>query len=89
MLKAANSDIYSLPDKTTSIEWSLAILGTHVVKKIAISFTLADDVNLHMEHGFNINYFWNISIIAAIGAELFPNYLQFKEDDSLRGCFRI
>jgi diguanylate cyclase (GGDEF)-like protein len=81
VLKAANSDIYSLPDKTTSIERALAILGTHVVKNIALSFTLADDVNLSPEHGFNINYFWKRSIIAAIGAELFSNYLQFKEDD--------
>ena len=55
--------------------------GTHVAKNIALSFTLADDVNLSPEHGFNINYFRKGSIIAAKGAELFSNYLQFQEDD--------
>jgi len=81
VLKTANSDIYALPDKTTSIERALSILGIHVVKNIALSFSLADDSNRSPEHGFNINYFWKRSIIAAIGAELFSDYLQFKEDD--------
>ena len=81
VLKAANSDIYSMPDKTSSIERALAILGVHVVKNIALSFNLADEINLSPEHGFNINYFWKRSIIAAIGAELFSNHLEIKDDD--------
>lgn len=58
-----------------------SIFGIHVVKNIALSFSLADDMNLSPESGFNINYFWKRSIIAAIGAELFSDYLHLKEDD--------
>jgi HD-like signal output (HDOD) protein len=81
VIRAANSDIYSMPDKTTSIERALAILGVHVVKNIALSFSRADEVNWSPENGFNINYFWKRSITAAIGAELLSDFLGIEEDN--------
>src|SRR3990172_6523612 len=74
VLKVVNSTFYSLPDKISSIERALDILGVHVVKNIALSFTLVEDLNWRTEGVFDIDYFWKRSIIAAIGAELFSGY---------------
>jgi diguanylate cyclase (GGDEF)-like protein len=80
VLKAVNSTFYSTPDKISNIEQALDILGVHVVKNIALSFTLVEDLNMHSEGVFNIDYFWKRSIIAAIGAELFSGYLKISDD---------
>jgi len=81
VLKAVNSTFYSSPEKISNIEQALAILGVHVVKNIALSFTLVEDLNLQSEGVFNIDYFWRRSIITAIGAELFSGYLKTSGDD--------
>ena len=81
VLKAVNSTFYPTPNKISNIEQALDILGVHVVKNIALSFTLVEDLNLHSEGVFNIDYFWKRSIIAAIGAELFSGYLKISDDD--------
>jgi diguanylate cyclase (GGDEF)-like protein len=81
VLKAVNSTFYSTPNKISNIEQASAILGVHVVKNIALSFTLVEDLTLHSEGAFNIDYFWKRSIIAAIGAELFSGYLKTSDDD--------
>jgi two-component system, cell cycle response regulator len=80
VLKAVNSTFYSTPDKISNIEQALDILGVHVVKNIALSFTLVEDLNMHSEGLFNIDYFWKRSIIATIGAELFSVYLKISDD---------
>jgi len=81
VLKAVNSTFYPTPNKIGNIDQALAILGVHVVKNIALSFTLVEDLTLHSEGVFNIDYFWKRSIIAAIGAELFTGYLKIRDDD--------
>jgi PAS domain S-box-containing protein len=52
VLRAANSEIYALPVKATSIERALAILGSHVVKNIALSFNLRQDRSDTLRVGF-------------------------------------
>lgn len=81
VLKAVNSTFYPTPNKIGNIEQAMAILGVHVVKNIALSFTLVEDLKMHSEGVFNIDYFWKRSIIAAIGAELFSDYLKASDVD--------
>jgi diguanylate cyclase (GGDEF)-like protein len=81
VLKAVNSTFYISPDKISNIEQALSILGVHVVKNIALSFTLVEDLKMHSAGVFDIDYFWKRSIIAAIGAEIFTGYLQRCDDD--------
>ena len=81
VLKAVNSTFYPTPNKIGNIEQAMAILGVHVVKNIALSFTLVEDLEIHSEGVFNIDYFWKRSIIAAIGAELFSDYLKASDAD--------
>jgi len=80
VLKVVNSTFYAPSDKIGSIEQALNTLGVHVVKNIALSFTLVEDLSLHSEGVFDIDYFWKRSIIAAIGAELFSDYLATDDD---------
>lgn len=81
VLKVVNSSFYSLPQKVTSIERALAILGVHAVKNIALSFTLIDGLNLDIENSFNINYFWKRALVSAIGSELFARHLKIHDKD--------
>src|SRR5664279_559494 len=80
VLKVVNSTFCSPTDKIGSIDQALNILGVHVVKNIALSFTLVEDLGLQSAGNFNIDYFWKRSIIAAIGAELFSEYLKTDDD---------
>ncbi|NVN92254.1 MAG: GGDEF domain-containing protein [Desulfuromonadales bacterium] len=81
VLKVVNSSFYSLPQKVTSIERALAILGVHAVKNIALSFTLIDGLNMDTASTFNISYFWKRALVAAIGSELFSRYLKIHDKD--------
>jgi len=80
VLKAVNSTFYPTPNKISNIGQALDILGVHVVKNIALSFTLVEDLDTDSEGLFNIDYFWKRSIIAAIGAELFSAHLGISDD---------
>src|SRR5690349_16605573 len=64
VLKVVNSTFCSPADKIGSIDQALNILGVHVVKNIALSFTLVEDLSLHQSSVFDIDYFWKRSIIA-------------------------
>jgi diguanylate cyclase (GGDEF)-like protein len=81
VLKAVNTTFYPTPNKIGNIAQALDILGVHVVKNIALSFTLVENVKFHPEGVFNIDYFWKRSIISAIGAELLSGYLKTSDDD--------
>ena len=41
MLSIANSSFYSLPNKVSNITRAMSILGTNVIKNIALSFVIA------------------------------------------------
>lgn len=81
VLRIVNSSFYSLPQKVTSIERALAILGVHAVKNIALSFTLIDGLNLKPSNSFNITYFWKRALVSAVGSELFAGFLNVYDND--------
>jgi diguanylate cyclase (GGDEF)-like protein len=81
MLKVANSGFYALPGKITSVDRSLSILGTDVIKNIALSFVITSDLRDSEESSFNLDYFWRRSITSAVAAELLKNVLAYQNDD--------
>jgi len=81
MLKVANSGFYSLPNEVTSVERALSVLGTNVIKNIALSFVIAADLRGDKRSVFDFDYFWRRSVTSAVAAELLTNLLQIDNED--------
>lgn len=81
MLRLANSSFYALPTKVSNINRALAVLGTNVIKNIALSFVIAADLRNTKESYFNFDYFWRRSVTTAVAAELVFEALGEKDED--------
>ena len=81
LLRIANSAFYSLPNKVSSVNRALSILGTNIIKNIALSFVISDNLRGGAESSFDFDYFWRRSVTTAVAAELVMKLLQEKNDD--------
>lgn len=81
MLRLANSSFYGLPNKVCNISRALAVLGTNVIKNIALSFVIAADLRNEEDSYFNFDYFWRRSVTTAVAAELVFEAIGEKDED--------
>jgi len=82
ILKVANSAFYALPSKVDSIQTALSIMGTNVLKNIALSFVIADGLRGTAGNSFNFDFFWKRAVTAAVGAELVATRMNYKSADT-------
>jgi diguanylate cyclase (GGDEF)-like protein len=82
MLRIANSAFYSIPHEINNINRALTILGTNVIKNIALSFVIADKYTDKSEESlFSFDYFWRRSVTAAVAAKLVSEVLGRHDED--------
>ncbi len=81
MLQVANSGFYALKSEVTSIDRALAVLGTNVIKNIALSFVITTDLRGENQSSFNFDDYWRRSVTSAVAAELLIQQLNQKNDD--------
>jgi len=81
MLNIANSAFYSLPNKVTNITRAMSILGTNVIKNIALSFVIAKNLQGQKTFCFDFELFWQRSVTTAVAAERVKNLTTLKDDD--------
>ncbi len=81
MLKVANSGIFACNGTISSINRAIAVLGTNIIKNIALSFVIAGELNSNGESGFDFEAFWRNSVTAAVSAELLLKRLDLKNED--------
>ncbi len=81
MLRIANSGLYSPSSQVTSVERAITVLGTNVIKNIALSFVIANDLKSSSRANFDYDYFWRRSVTCGVAAELLTAALQEKNDD--------
>ena len=81
VLKAANSPYYSLSSKVSSIEKSVAILGTHTVKNIALSFVICSEFQCDPYETFDATIFWRHALSSAVAAELTATLVRASNND--------
>lgn len=81
LLRIANSAFYALPCEIRNVNRALSVLGTNVIKNIALSFVIANDLRGQPEDHFNYDFFWRRSLTAAVAAELVMAMLQKKNED--------
>lgn len=79
-LKIANSSFYSNNQQVDTIRSALSILGTDVMKNIALSFVISRDLRGESSSGFNFDFFWKRAVTAAIAAEALGGKLGKKGD---------
>ncbi|MGL1933191.1 MAG: GGDEF domain-containing protein [Desulfotalea sp.] len=81
MLRLANSSFYSLSSEVSNVNRALSVLGTKVVKNIALSFVIASDLYESGEFAFDFDYFWRRSVTSAVAADLVCEAINVKDDD--------
>jgi two-component system, cell cycle response regulator len=81
VLKAANSPYYHLSNKVSSIEKSVAVLGTHAVKNIALSFVLCSAFQGDPYETFDTTIFWRHALSSAVAAELTATLVRVSSND--------
>lgn len=81
LLRIANSAFYSFPYEIGNVSRALSLLGTNVIKNIALSFVIASDLKDQTESFFNFDYFWRRSVTTAVAAELVMGMLHEKNED--------
>ncbi|PHR25233.1 MAG: hypothetical protein COA36_14620 [Desulfotalea sp.] len=81
MLRLANSSFYSLPNKVGNINRALAVLGTNVIKNIALSFVFTADLRNTERSYFDFDYFWRRSVTTAVAADLVFEATGAKDED--------
>lgn len=81
LLRIANSAFYALPQEISNVNRALSILGTNVIKNIALSFVIAKDLSGDPESYFDFEDFWRRSLTTAVAAELVTATLQKKNED--------
>ncbi len=81
LLRIANSAFYALPCAIGNVSRALSILGTNVIKNIALSFVIASDLRDKTESWLNFDYFWRRSVTAAVAGELIMELLHEKNED--------
>jgi two-component system, cell cycle response regulator len=80
ILRVANSSYYPV-GKVTTIERALALLGTHAVQNIALSFVIVTEFQNEASDVFDPSYFWRRSITSAVASELVAELTKSDKDD--------
>ena len=81
MLRIANSAFYALPQEISNVSRALSVLGTNVIKNIALSFVIASDQRGPESSFFDYTKFWRRSVTSAVAAEIVMDAIQVKDDD--------
>jgi len=70
LIKAANSSFFGLPNRVTSVERAVPLLGTTAVTSLALSFSLTDAAMTSGPLADHYADYWQQSIVQAAAAEL-------------------
>jgi len=81
MLRVANSGIFVCNGTITNINRAMSILGTNIIKNIALSFVIASELSDNVQTNFDFDRFWRCSVTSAVAAELLSRVLGGKNDD--------
>jgi diguanylate cyclase (GGDEF)-like protein len=81
MLKVANSGLFNCSAEISNIKRAISILGTNLIKNIALSFVIADKFSNCLGCQFDFNQFWRRSATMAASAEVIVKQLGIKQED--------
>ena len=83
VLKVANSPLYGFRRKTDNLRQALNMLGLNAVISLALSFSLTGALRGVKQGGFNTEYYWRRSAIAAAASRCLGTQLGLNRDEEL------
>jgi len=81
MLRVANSEFFARQGQISNINRAMAVLGTNLIKNIALSFIIASELEDTGASRFDVNALWRRSVTAAVSADLLATLVNQKDDD--------
>jgi len=81
ILKIANSSYYSLPTSVESLQHATALIGTNDLKNIALSFVIVEELQDAPQGSFDLQFFWQRSITAAVAADMLGKHVGMNRGD--------
>ena len=75
LLKTANSPLFGLSQKISSIQQATVILGLRAVKVMALSFSLVDTLDRARTPGLDYRRYWRRSLTSAVASKLIAEEL--------------
>ncbi|GAB4178950.1 MAG: hypothetical protein Tsb0017_06760 [Geothermobacteraceae bacterium] len=82
LLKVANSGMYALRYPVASIDKALTVLGVNVLKNIALSFVISEELRGGDGVDFDIDYFWRRAVTMAVASELTAKIVGQPNDEA-------
>ncbi len=82
ILRVANSALYGLPGKVTSILKAVSLLGLTEIRNIAVGYAMTKTVKDPGKEGFHIGQYWSDSIFRAIFSKKTAEYLGVESDEA-------
>ncbi len=82
ILKIANSALYGLPGKVTSIAKAVSLLGLTEIRNIAVGYAMTKTVKDPAKEGFHIGQYWSDSIFRAIFSKKTAEHLGVESDEA-------
>jgi HD-like signal output (HDOD) protein len=78
VLAIANSPLYGLKRKVSSIEFSVLVLGFHEIKNIVAALYFADSIEVAPSLYFNLQEYWLHSVLVGTAARGISQHLGFE-----------
>lgn len=69
ILSVANSPLYGIPRRVSTIDFAIIILGFNHIKNIIVAFSLMDTLQSFNGNGFNRKEYWHHSLLTALAAK--------------------
>jgi putative nucleotidyltransferase with HDIG domain len=79
ILAVANSPLYGLPRRVSTIEFAIVILGFDHIKNIVIALSMMEAFKGSNEKGWNRQRYWNHSLLTAMASKRIADDLGYRK----------
>jgi HD-like signal output (HDOD) protein len=79
ILAVANSPLYGLPRRVSTIEFAIVILGFDHIKNIVIALSMMEAFKGSNEKGWNRQSYWNHSLLTAMASKRIADDLGYRK----------
>ena len=86
ILSVANSPLYGLPRRVSTIEFAIVILGFDHIKNIVIALSMMDAFKAREDRNWNRRAFWLHSLVTASAAKRIADDLGFRRTGEAFTC---
>ncbi len=83
LLRLVNSSFYGFPQRITTVNRAIAIIGFRALKAMVLATSILRVFSLEEDDGFQGEKFWQHSIGCAVGAKIIGKYVKYEEPDEL------